>query len=215
MKTLQDRSRRSVRPELSPVGRPRRALPWPAACLLLGGSVAASALAAGCANVGAPSDETSAGQAECTSGECVSADPGGTPLEGDDLIWPSSGVQPGLTSCPDDFSLVGTPGARGAFCITQQQIGPAPYLSAQVDCFSMETSTGDIPYLCTQHEWYVACEIEPNPDQPALANLIDGKEWVADQDGAKTALTLGAGACGAVRSHAIQKELPYRCCIRG
>lgn len=118
----------------------------------------------------------------------------------------------GIT-CPDGFSRVGSPDARGSYCITQQQ-GPAvTFLQAMTECFTMDTSTGAVPHLCTMEEWYIACSQGADLGEDSIDDTTNGWEWVEDALEKNRAMVMGKGACGATGISATSAPRPFRCCV--
>lgn len=120
----------------------------------------------------------------------------------------------GISVCPAGFSRVGPPGQRGSFCITQQQQPAAEYQQAMTDCWSMVTSSGDVPRLCTYDEWYLACSQGADVGETAVVDMINDEEWVAHLNSTTTAVVVGNGACEKLTSNALTGDNVFRCCVR-
>lgn len=121
---------------------------------------------------------------------------------------------PSVLKCPAGFSRVGAATAPGSFCITQDQQPATSYLQAMTDCFTMNTSPDEAtPHLCTQQEWYIACSQGPDVNQPALHDMTNDWEWIADMLDKARALTMGRGSCGARQESKLNGQVAFRCCI--
>ena len=135
-----------------------------------------------------------------------------------DLPSPPRGSPPPppvVLTCPAGFSRVGEATAPGSFCITQDQQPATSYLQAMTDCFTMDTAPDEAtPHLCTQEEWYIACSQGPDLNQPAIHDMTNDWEWIADMLDKARALVMGRGSCGARQESKLNGQLGFRCCIR-
>src|SRR5262249_4462018 len=123
--------------------------------------------------------------------------------------------------CPTGYSRVGPAGARGSFCVQQQQHAPMDFFGAVTECWATPTSTGDKAHLCSLNEWYLACSQGVDVGEVTLANIKSSLEWF-DQvtfaypgpAGYNTAYQIGAGSCSSLLGTGISGgTTAYRCCL--
>lgn len=147
-------------------------------------------------------------------------DPGPPGMDGEDGVCldcegGGSGDGGFITNCPDDFSRVGKPGKRGSFCITQQHQPEDEFFVAKQACWSMPTSTGDHPHMCTITEWFTACQNGSDVGQPAITGMDDSQvEWIPELTSTGSAVLAGySGKCDKFTSATFSTENYYRCCL--
>lgn len=192
-------------------GRPAlRAAPLLAMLLLLGGACDTRPLdgaeTAAAAPAHAPADAPDETDAQA-SGAASAQDGSFLPR------LPMSCSSCTIADCPDGFSRVGPGGARGSFCIEQQQEPAASFLQAMTECATMPTSTGAVPHLCTMEEWYIACSQGPDLGEPSVDDLVNAWEWVAMALDKGHALAMGKGSCAARGEGKMGGAIAFRCCI--
>lgn len=112
---------------------------------------------------------------------------------------------PGADCPPGTLRFTSPPAVVEAFaCIETAERGNATWTEAREQC----TAAGR--RLCTDAEWFAACE-----ELPGLVDMAgDGNwEWVADED-AGVAQKRGVDVCGDTSAHEIFVD-PYdfRCCV--
>jgi hypothetical protein len=110
----------------------------------------------------------------------------------------------GRTSCPANFSLIGTPGSAEAFCISSKAEPAETWLNAAKAC------RGKTPKarLCSSSEWVSACV-----DGAAGPNNMTGHwEWVADlyDDHAQA---MGSSGCDSFYAYRLFSTGKSRCCF--
>ena len=127
----------------------------------------------------------------------------------------SSGSEPaGVVSCLPGYSRVGPEGARGSFCITQQQQEAERFFDAKDVCWAQGDDTAR-PHVCTLDEWYIACTQEADVGQPPITNMADDdEETVADVSGAGAGIVVGLSSCSSLSTEAFTSSRPYRCCYK-
>lgn len=138
---------------------------------------------------------------------------GGAPVLPPRLLPCGGGECAGIT-CPLGFSRVGAADARGSFCIAQQQEPAATYLQAITECFTMSTSTGAEPHLCTMQEWYLACSQGADDGEPSIDDMTNDWETVSDPINQTTAMAIGKGSCSTKGAGKMTKLFAFRCCVR-
>jgi hypothetical protein len=111
----------------------------------------------------------------------------------------------GRSSCPDNFTLVGTPGSTEAFCISSRREENQTWLDA------VSTCRGKTPKarLCSASEWVAACV-----DGAEGPNNMKGHwEWVADlyDDHGQV---MGNPGCDSFYAYRLISTGGFRCCFR-
>jgi len=121
----------------------------------------------------------------------------------------STAAAPGLTSCPSGFTMVGTSGRRGTFCIDSNERTAQAWLAAKDTCRGLSFTQGRA-FMCSHSEWYTACQ-----DAPAgLTNMTNGWEWVAEFNGNTYAILAGSGGCSGLNYYSLSYAYDFRCCVR-
>jgi hypothetical protein len=113
----------------------------------------------------------------------------------------------GLSSCPAGFTLIGTAGKRGTFCIDTSRRAVQTMLNAKAACNSVSVSEGRA-VLCSHDDWYSAC----------LAGTATGmggaEEMISDYTSASNIATAGNGACTWTGYQSFTNAAYFRCCIK-
>ncbi len=122
----------------------------------------------------------------------------------------------GVADCPPGFTRIGPSGARGSFCITEQQQEAEKYFDAMDVCWSQVAPDDVKPHLCTMDEWYLACSQGADVGQPLVSNMADDdEEWIAQTSGAGSGMVMGQSSCQSLdTASVISASRPYRCCVR-
>lgn len=116
----------------------------------------------------------------------------------------------GPVTCPTNFTLVGTPGKRGAFCITTaEQGGTGVSFSAATNaCEDYATSDGSHATICSYPEWHKACRAG------VLTNGTGNWEWINQLPNSGWAMSIGNSSCDDWDDAAVSTNYRYRCCIK-
>jgi hypothetical protein len=111
-----------------------------------------------------------------------------------------------LTSCPTNYTMIGTSGVRGTFCISNE-LTAASFLSAHSTCHNASFSQG-AAFLCDFKEWFKAC-------QNGVSGMTDSWEYVSEFAYIQThALVAGNGSCDTLANTLIGNSWGFRCCVR-
>lgn len=137
--------------------------------------------------------------------QAVAPGSSGNVLTSNGTTWTSSAAGGGLTACPAGFSLIGTAGKRGAFCIDTNERSVANFENAKNTCEDLSLAEGEA-FLCNANEWHAACRFG------GPSNMTDDYEWVADYSYIGAAV-LGNGSCSSGFYDTGSSTNPYRCCI--
>ena len=118
----------------------------------------------------------------------------------------------GIPSCPSGFTMVGTAGKRGNFCIDTSQRSAATFYNAMSTCHNLSLTEGDA-FLCDLKEWYKACQVGGSP---SLAGMTGDWEWVAAFDDYYGPTVVGSSGCSSSASGGdpLSVSWGFRCCIR-
>ncbi len=118
-----------------------------------------------------------------------------------DLSWEP--FKPYRSSCPQGFSLLGTPDTPEALCISTNQEATASWLKSIENCYNKSTKA----HLCSASEWAMAC-ISKLPQK-----MTGHWEWVADS-GSNYGRIIGFAGCDSFNGAAVDASYPSRCCFR-
>jgi hypothetical protein len=117
----------------------------------------------------------------------------------------------GISSCPSGYTLIGTSGQPGAFCVSTKQTPDAPFLAAIAGCHGKNPSAN----LCTLNQWVRAhTELSGDADWAGYPYY-----WVSElneQMGyAPSALKARSPYAGSneLLAEDMNTNLPYRCCL--
>lgn len=129
---------------------------------------------------------------------------------------PGNGGADGVIDCPPGFTRVGPPGARGSFCITEQQQEAEKFFDALDVCFAQVAPDDVKPHMCTLDEWYLACSQGADVGEPIVTNMADDDaEWVNQTYSTGYGLVIGLNSCQSLGTGSLTSaSRPYRCCIR-
>lgn len=110
----------------------------------------------------------------------------------------------GRTSCPANFTLIGTSGSAEAFCISSSQETSATWLNATTTCYNKSPKAR----LCSASEWAMACVAGASGPN----NMTGHWEWVADLSG-NNGQIMGYSGCDYF-DHNVGGSYGSRCCFR-
>jgi hypothetical protein len=119
----------------------------------------------------------------------------------------TSAISLGMAACPSGFTLIGTAGRRGTFCIDTTERTAATWLSAKSTCTGLDLAEGN-SFMCTHSEWYKAC-LAGTP-----TGMTGNYEWVDEMGSYSYAWTVGNSACTTIYYDTTGTSNTYRCCIR-
>jgi hypothetical protein len=121
----------------------------------------------------------------------------------------TTAVSAGITSCPTGFTLVGSSGKRGTYCIETNSRSAQPWFAAKDTCRGLNLATG-MAFLCNHDEWYNACA------SSAVTGMTGHWEWINQVfTYAATVNSIAAGGtnCTSVGNDAPTSSYVFRCCI--
>lgn len=129
----------------------------------------------------------------------------------DGLKFPDGTLQttassPGISVCPSGFTMIGTAGRRGTYCIDTTERSGATFLGAKKVCHDLSLTEG-AAYMCNHNQWYKAC------DGATVSDMTDNNEWTADLRGTSYAVAAGNGGCTTLAETTVITSLTYRCCV--
>lgn len=127
-------------------------------------------------------------------------------LRGDgQWVNPSTAANVGRTSCPAGFTLIGTSGDPGAFCISTNEETATNWLGAVSACYAKTPRA----QLCSVQEWAMACV------SGAATGMTGNWEWVADFGyNGSNAVLMGAASCSNATVSDPSGAAGSRCCHR-
>lgn len=144
-----------------------------------------------------------------TSGKTTYILPGPDGTDGQILATNGNGelkwITPNRTKCPEDYTLIGTPGEAENFCISSQREPATTWLKSIEACYNKTPKA----HLCTASEWATLCISDKK-----FTNTMTGHwEWVADS-GSNYGRIMGLAACDSMNGAQVDSKYPYRCCFR-
>ena len=113
----------------------------------------------------------------------------------------------GIATCPTGFSMIGTAGKRGTFCIDTTQRTAALFYAAKTTCNNLSLSEGKA-VLCSHDEWFEAC----NSGLPT--GMTGDWEWVSAWTFGFGAHVAGNTGCSDLYYYDTNTTRGFRCCVR-
>lgn len=117
----------------------------------------------------------------------------------------------GPTSCPAGFTMIGTAGQIGTYCIGSSAETPTTYFAALEVCQSKATSDNSHSFMCTNVQWQKAC------DSGLIAGLGTTINWISDgffHNGTSWyAMYRGTANCTSYGGVGTTATQTFRCCI--
>jgi hypothetical protein len=112
----------------------------------------------------------------------------------------------GLASCPSGFTMIGTSGKRGTYCIDTTERTASTWLTAKQTCFNLNLAEG-AAMMCDHSEWYKAC-LAGTP-----TGMTGNWEWV-DEIHYAGAEMAGSANCDSLNNANFTNSYVFRCCVR-
>jgi hypothetical protein len=119
----------------------------------------------------------------------------------------SGGGGGGISSCPTGFTMIGTAGRRGAFCVDDTARTAATWHNAKKTCHDL-THTEGHAFLCNHNQWYKACE------GGLIAGFATGDQWLDDLRTDTGPIHTASDACTDTGYTDQSIAHTYRCCIQ-
>ncbi len=116
----------------------------------------------------------------------------------------------GITACPSGYTMIGTAGRRGTFCIDTNQRTAQDYFTAKTTCHSLPLTEGKA-FMCNHNEWFNACTASEGP-----GGMTGHVEFVSDFSTGGYAILAGAASCTSI-NHTNLADLyayTFRCCVQ-
>jgi hypothetical protein len=117
-----------------------------------------------------------------------------------------TGSSSGRTSCPANFTLIGTSGSAEAFCISTNQETSDSWVNAATTCYAKSPKAR----LCSLGEWTMACVAGASGPN----NMTGHQEWTADATYVSDAVIVGQSGCDSFNFGGITGPYGSRCCFR-
>ncbi|MBM4253546.1 MAG: hypothetical protein FJ146_16380, partial [Deltaproteobacteria bacterium] len=125
-----------------------------------------------------------------------------------DATTQTTSASNGISSCPSGYTMIGTTGKRGTFCISTAERTAATWATAMQTCINLNLTEGSA-FLCSYNQWYKAC-LAGTP-----TSMTNNWEWTSNITNNTNAMQAGNGSCGALSnaSDFTTTSYTYRCCL--
>ncbi len=116
--------------------------------------------------------------------------------------------------CPTGWTMIGSAGAIGTYCIETNEHGAAAnYTAAGAACANPAPTSLGFGHLCNHSEWYTACRTIPG-----FAGTVTGWEWNVEYAGNDYEVVASGGAGGgncnaSSKQNITSATLKFRCCF--
>lgn len=117
--------------------------------------------------------------------------------------WPST--------CPSGWTMIGSAGAIGTYCIESDERTAATFLNAKYTCGGLQPTGFGRAHVCSHDQWYTACQYGAG-----LSNMTNNEEWTSDvsNSGSNAALAAGSsGSCDSLNGVGYSATRNFRCCL--
>jgi hypothetical protein len=119
----------------------------------------------------------------------------------------TAGSAAGLIACPSGFTMIGTAGKRGTFCIENTERTAATWAAGKQTCIDLDLAEGAAA-MCDHNQWYRACLAGTG----TVTGMTGNYEWVADWSNDTHGAQVGNSTCSSIEAPQTSTAV-FRCCV--